>query len=235
MRVSELQKGNELIKWIRRINIEYKYSVFDYEPGSHFGVIHISLHLHFQSPKYLFSRIERVKESATKRVPIVILLINSDVNTPTGSSTLSKLQLDCISVGVQLVPSHSPIESASYIENMHLQEGPMSPSQSYKGEQKINTAQSYKGVLISSLRNYKGTLQEIKKKIPGIESEAKARQILFLSAVPTISRTDAVNLLQSKSIREVAEESKSSTLTSHRGIGEGKKKEMQSFFLEKFK
>lgn len=212
MRVSELQKGNALIKWIRRINIEYRYTVFDYEPGEYFGVIHVSIQLHTQSPKYLFSRIERIKESKTKRVPIVLLLINSDINTPSGANSFSKLQIDCMAVGVRIVPAYTPMECARYIENMHTQE----PA-------------------LNALRNYRDSVKRVIKDVPDANSETKARKILFISSVPKVSKTDSINLLSSKSIRQIAEESKNSTLCSHKGIGKTKQKDIDSFFLQNFK
>lgn len=212
MRVSELQKGNDLIKLIRRINIEYRYTVFDYEPGEYFGVIHVSLHLHAQSPNYLFNRIERVKDSGSRRVLVVILLINSDVNTPAGSSILSKLQIDCISAGVQIVPSYSPMESAKYIESMHVQEASQ-----------------------NGLRNYKDTLKRVVQHTSDIKSEKEARKILFLSSIPKLSKTDAINLLRDKSIKEIVEETREHKLSNYKGIGKTKQKDIDLFFLEKFK
>ncbi|KAI5190237.1 DNA excision repair protein ERCC-1 [Nematocida minor] len=186
--------------------------IFDYEPGEHFGVVHITIQLHMTSPQYIFSRIEKIKASETKRVPILLLLINADINTPSAAAAFSSLQIDCMSMGVQIVPAYTPMECAKYIENMHTQE--MAPG---------------------ALRNYKDTVAQARRQVPGAESELSARKVLFLSAIPKISKTDAVNLLASKSIRQIAQESKDSKPFSLKGIGKTKQKDIEHFFVQNLK
>ncbi|KAH9385497.1 DNA excision repair protein ERCC-1 [Nematocida major] len=211
MKVSELQKGNQLIKCIRRINIEYRYSVYDYEPGEHFGVIHVSLMLHMHSPQYVFGRIEKIKASQSKRVPVVLLLINADIFTKSIAAAFSKLQVDCMALSVQIIPAHTPMECARYIENMHLQKSDP-----------------------GHLRNYKASLERAKRQIPGGATELEARRHLFLTAIQKVTKTDAVRLLSSKTIREISNDSVQCTIEETKSIGKSKKNSLKEFFMQKF-
>lgn len=211
MKVSELQKGNAVIKYIKRINIEYRYSIYDYEPGEYFGLIHITLQLHMHSPQYVFGRIERIKSSQTKRVPILLLLINIDITTPSAAAAFSKLQTDCVSLSVQIVPANSPAECAKYIENMHHQ----------KNEPEY-------------LRNHKSTIQKARRELPGTLTELDIHKHLFVTAISKIRSTDAINLLSNRTIKEIAESTVEQITKMHKGIGQFKADSLREFFMHKF-
>ncbi|OAG30645.1 DNA excision repair protein ERCC-1 [Nematocida sp. ERTm5] len=212
MRVSELQKGNILITHIKRVSIEYKYTVFDYEPGEYFGVLHITLHLHINSPQYIFNRIERIKDTKSTRVPIILLLINQDITTLSTSSVFTKLQIDCMSLNIRIIPAYTPVECAKYIENMHL----------YKNE-------------LVHLRNYQRTLNQAKRELSDkLSTDESIRKLLFIRSIPKITKSDGIILLSTRTISGVLNDSIMYKLSHEKGIGKLKESSVRDFFMQKF-
>ncbi|EHY65186.1 hypothetical protein NERG_01632 [Nematocida ausubeli] len=211
MKSNELQRGNALIKYIKKTPIEYKYTVFDYEPGEYFGVLHITLQLHMSSPQYIFGRIERIKSSNSKRVPIIILLLSADITSASAASAFTTLQIDCMATGVRIIPAYSPVECAKYIETMHFQ----------KSE-------------ASHLRNYRAMLEKTKKELSSRPSEVDAQKLLFLAAIPKVTKRDSAAILAGRSLREIAQSAVNECTVKEKGIGVTKKNAMKDFFMQKF-
>ncbi|KAI5193213.1 DNA excision repair protein ERCC-1 [Nematocida sp. AWRm77] len=218
IRVSETQRGNALLRHLKRARVVFAPLLFDFEPGSVFGVLYLTLRLHIENPSYLYKRIEEIKGKKTIRKVGVLLLVDTPVDTPRAVHAFSTLQIECLGMGAQVFTAYTSAESAMYIENMH-------------GQRKDAAGK---------LRNYKYTLSKHMRTLskPGIEAfslSEYSRKALFLTSIPKITSKDTTSLLAAHgTLREVLEAmDKSSPNIS--GIGKIKEHAFKKFTQHAFR
>lgn len=220
IRVQESQRGNALLKYLRapRSRVVFAPCAYDIEPGSFFGVLYLSFRFHLANPGYIYKRIEEVKAQKSTRHAVVLLLVDTEINTKSSVGAFAKMQVECLGAAVQVMTSYSAAESAKYVEEMHADAG----------------------ALRDRFRNYAHAVRKQKQELDRAEVEygdisEYVRKTLFFTSVPSLTQRDAALLIPSfASVRE-AVQSMSAQRVEIKGIGAAKHEAFRAFVHAPFK
>lgn len=252
MRVSESQRSNRLLKYVHRNHFVFANTVYDFEPGSFFGVFFLSFLFHAHSPRYFYERIEKAKSVKTKQeadMKLVLLLhVDADLSTPGASAAFSNLQLNCMSFGVQLIPSYSPDESAAYLSSMlateqekpELLRNPRGALRRQMAEQEKKEKAGEASLVryISDGFTDKANNSSSERFTDNCQrdtSRASAQRLLFLSSLPMVTSRDARQVAgRYPRLRDAFVDAVSGQINVP-GLGGKKRKELASFVMHPFK
>jgi len=232
LRVHESQRGNALLRYLRssRFKVVFVQSSHDFEPGTYFGVLYLSLKFHLMHPGYVYKRIEALKAEKSLRHTVVLVLMDVEVASSSSITAFGKLQVECLSFGIDVLASSSAQESARYIETMHAEEK----------EERNGSGAGARIDMKDRFRNYEHLLRQQKIKLEKSEIEYDkdseyVRKTLFLSGVPRMTTRDANVLIPAHATLREAVEKVSGGQAATRGIGKIKQTSFKDFMNHPFK